>query len=341
MGDGPVQRRPQVCHAGAGQDALAGSRVLVVGADGFLGKAVVRLAATIPGAVALGSGVDDEVWRDPRRSAETMRALGPTHVVVAAGRSAGIEANQTIPADLMSDNLRVVASVLPAALEVGVASLVYVASSCVYPREAAQPLRPEALLTGPLELTSLPYSVAKLSGLVLCLACRAQHGVRFVAAIAADAYGPFDDFDPASSHVVAGMIRRMHEARQRGASAFSVWGSGRQVRDLIYVDDLARAVLWVLGRYDGVTPINLSTGTGMTVGALAKEVRSVVGFGGALEFDATKPDGTPVKLLDAAPLAALGFTPTRTLQEGLALTYEWFLDSGSRSRGDGGLQCGS
>jgi GDP-L-fucose synthase len=225
----------------------------------------------------------------------------------------------------MLDNLRVITAILPAAHACGVNSLLYLASSCVYPRESSQPMVPESIGSGRLESTSEAYATAKLSGLVLAQAYRDQHGTGFITGIAGDSYGPGDEFDPDNAHVVEGLIRRMHHARERRDATCTVWGSGRQVRDFVYVDDLALACLIALAHYDGRQPINLSSGTGTSIGDLANTVREVVGFTGALVYDSTRPDGAPVKILDSAPIRRLGFTPRTPLRTGIEHTYEWFL----------------
>lgn len=303
---------------------LSGSRIFVAGVGTPVGKALAaRLAAT--DGVTVCADVHDATLRD--RAALEVRLVGlrPTHVVVAAGRSGGIAANRRTPVDLMVDNLDVVRAVLPAAHRAGVESLLYLASSCTYPRASAQPMHPDSLFTGPLEPTSEAYATAKLAGLVLCRAYRDQHQVRFVTGIAGDVYGPGDDFDPENSHVVAGMIRRMHEATLRSERSFVVWGSGRQVRDLTYVDDLADACLTALAHYDERKPVNLSCGLGITIAELAATVREVVGFEGELVFDTTRPDGAPMKVLDSTTVRSLGFVPSIPLREGVERTYAWFL----------------
>ena len=306
-------------------DGLVGARVFVAGATTLIGQALVRVL-TEAGIASCGTDVPEAAFRDPRLSAAALSSARPTHLIVASGRSGGISANLSVPAELMLDNLRVVSSLIPAAFESGVRQLLYLASSCTYPRESPQPMRPDALFHGPLEATSEAYATAKIAGLVLCQAYRDQHGAGFACGIAGDAYGPGDDFDPEHSHVVAGMIRRMHDARARGDETFTVWGSGRQVRDLVYTDDVARACLVAVDRYDRRPPINLSVGRGTTVADLAAVVRDVVGFNGDLVFDTSRPDGAPMKVLDASVLEGLGFRARTTLADGVARTYRWFVD---------------
>jgi GDP-L-fucose synthase len=306
-------------------ESLAGSRVFVAGADTMLGGALVRALGTVAGAQVCGHAIGAAGLRDRAAAEAALRHSRPTHVIIAAGRAGGITRNRLEPADLMLDNLQIASALIPAAHACGVSRLLYLASSCIYPRTAPQPMRPEALGTGPLEPTSAAYATAKIAGLTLCHAYRQQHGVHYVAAIPGDAYGPGDDVDPEHAHVVAGLIRRMHDAHTQGDPSFSVWGSGRQIRDLIYVDDLAAACLIALARHDAEEPINLSNGEGVTIAELAATVRAVVGFEGAVEFDTSRPDGAPMKVLDAGPIRHLGFTPRTTLRRGLEQTYAWFL----------------
>lgn len=326
--DGSTSRQGLSRPVGAGDlnlESLCGGRLFIAGAGTQVGQSLVRVLRGVTDIEVCGLDVSDPELRDARAIERVFDHEQPTHIVVAAGRSGGISANRRLPVDLMIDNLRVVAAVIPAAHRCGVRALLYVASSCVYPRHAPQPMSPEALWSGVLEPTSEAYSVAKLAGLVLCQAYRDQHGVRFVTGIAGDAFGPGADFDPENSHVVAGMLRRMHEARTRGDATFVVWGTGRQIRDLVYVDDLARACLLALSNYDERGPVNLSSGTGTSIAELAAVVREVIGFGGELVFDTSRPDGAPLKVLDAGPIRRLGFAPQTTLRAGVELTYEWFL----------------
>jgi GDP-L-fucose synthase len=251
----------------------------------------------------------------------------PECVFVAAGKTGGIAANQQYPADLIRDNLLVSLSVIDAARRHGAENLLYLASSCSYPRECPQPMRPEYLTTGPLEPTNAAYATAKLAGIQLCQAYRQQYGVRFVAGIPANPFGLGDDFDPASGHVIGALLRRMHEAKEEGRPAVTIWGSGTPRRDFIYADDLADACVFIMDHYDGPGPINLAAGTDVSIRELAERVREVVGYGGALEFDRSRPDGMPVKVLDGGPLARIGWRPATPLRDALAATYRAFLET--------------
>jgi GDP-L-fucose synthase len=244
-------------------------------------------------------------------------------VLVAAGESGGIARNMAEPAALMRDNLLVAAHAIEAAHLAGTERLVYVASSCCYPRAAAQPMREDALFGGPVEPTSEAYATAKLAAIKLCDAYRRQHGRRFVAAIPGDTYGPGDDFDPERSHVVGALVRRMILARRAGSPEVVVWGTGRPQRDFIYVEDLARGLLHVALHYQEHGPINVGANAPLSIRALAEAVREATGFHGTLHFDETKPDGMPLKALDGSRLEALGFRAQRSLMDGLRATVAW------------------
>lgn len=266
-------------------------------------------------------------WSDARAVDKCFADTQPQDVVVAAGRTAGIVGNQRSPADLMLDNLLVAAHVVPAAWRHGTQKLLYLASSCVYPRDASQPFASEGLWTGPLEPTSAAYATAKLAGMTLCDAYRQQHGAPFMSAVVADVYGPGDDFSlDGTGHVVSALMARMHAARRAGARSITIWGSGTPRREFLYVDDLADAVVFLMRQYDGDRVINIGTGVTTSVRELAEMEREIVGFEGELLFDAGRPDGAPVKGLDSAPLRALGWTPSWHLRPALQSTYEWFLN---------------
>jgi GDP-L-fucose synthase len=298
------------------------ARIYVAGRTTFVGAALVRRleAAGFTGIVADDPDVTDRA--DIERFFERTR---PEYVFVAAGRTAGIEGNQRSPADLMADNLAVASSLIPAAWRTGVRKLQYLASSCIYPKLAPQPLHPSSLWTGPLEPTSAAYAVAKLAGVTLCDAYRQQYGVPFFSAVAADVYGPGNDFSPERSHVVGALVRRIHEAKCSNAPSVDVWGSGEPRREFVYVDDLADASIFAMQKYDGGAPINLGTGIYTRIADLARLVRDVVGYRGDLRYDRTRPDGMPFKGLDSTSLRDLGWTPAWTLGDGLRRTYDSFL----------------
>lgn len=251
----------------------------------------------------------------------------PSYVFLVAGRSGGIGANQKYPADLLLDNLLVECHVVRSAWRHGVRKLLYLASSCSYPRHCPQPMGEEALLTGPLEPTNEAYAVAKIAGLKLCQAFRQQYGANFISGIPANAFGPCDDFGLEDSHVIAALIRKMHEAKTQGKASVDVWGSGSPRREFIYVDDLADACLFLMGAYDAPQPINIGSGSDLSIRELAELIRQVVAYPGRLEFDTSKPDGMPVKLLDSSRLSALGWRSKTPMLSALSDTYAWFLRS--------------
>jgi GDP-L-fucose synthase len=299
------------------------TRLYVAGADTMIGAAIIT-ALRRDGYDVL-DGVGEVLLDRPGTISTFFERHRPQHVIVAAGKAAGITGNQRHPADLIHNNLLVATHVIHEAWRSGIERLMYLASSCSYPKQAPQPMRPESLMTGPLEPTSRSYAIAKLAGMEMCAAYRRQHGVQFFAAISADAFGPGDDFSPEDSHVVAGLIRRIHQARQAGSASVDVWGSGRQRREFIYVDDLASACVFAMQRYSGEGPLNLGGGRDTSIAELAEAVKAAVGYEGTLRFDTSKPDGMPLKALDNSELAALGWKPSTPFLDALQLTYRWFL----------------
>jgi GDP-L-fucose synthase len=256
---------------------------------------------------------------------DAIRSVRPDVVFACSGRSGGVHTNLREPASLMLDNLEHIVAVHRAAEDAGADRLLYFASSCCYPRECAQPMREEALFTGPVEPTSEAYAIAKQAGIALCAAVRRQSGRRYTAVIAADCYGPGDDFHPDRSHVLAALVRRFVEAKRDSAAEVTVWGTGTPERDFLHADDLAAAALLIADRdVDG--PINIGSGVGTSIRTLAEVVRTAVGFEGRLRFDTTRPDGAPRKVLDSSRMAALGWRPRVELSEGVAATVRWYLN---------------
>jgi len=301
-------------------------RTFVAGSRTLLGDALRRrLTNESPGRLILEPDPD---FGDRAAVEQFFDRHRPSEVYMAAGRSAGISGNQNAPADLMVDNIVATTNVLSSAWKFRSGRLLYLASSCVYPKHAPQPFNVASLWSGPVEPTSDAYATAKLAGVKLCDAYRRQHGAHFVAAIAADAYGPGDDFDPRNAHVAAALLRRFHEATKTGQAMVEVWGSGTPRREFIYVDDLADACVFVMDRYIGDLPLNLGTGVTTSIAELADAVCTVVGYKGEVRFDGSKPDGMPFKGLDSTPLASLGWRPRVDLMEGLRRTYDWYLTQG-------------
>ncbi|HRU04349.1 MAG TPA: GDP-L-fucose synthase [Candidatus Brocadiia bacterium] len=300
-------------------------RVAVFGADTLVGAAIVRELQRL----GLSPGlVPSAGLAQPGAAEAAFDRLRPDYVFLAAGESGGIEANRARPADLMLDNIYACCNVIRAALARPLKKLLYLASSCSYPRDCPQPMKEEYLFTGPLEPTNEAYATAKLAALVLCQACRAQHGSPFITAIPANPYGPGDDFDPQNAHVIPALIRRMDQAKRSRQPRVTIWGSGAPQREFIYAGDLASACLHVMDHYDSPQPINLGGGQTVSIAQLAAQIREVVDYPGELEFDRSKPDGMPVKALDAARLLALGWRPRVSLRQGLEQTYAWYLDAG-------------
>ena len=259
----------------------------------------------------------------------------PQYVFVVGGKSGGIGANQKFPADLMLDNLLVDCHVVGSAHRYGAEKLLYLASSCTYPKFSDQPMRVERLMTGKLEPTNEAYAVAKLAGISLCQAYRRQYQVNFVVAIPANIFGPGDDFSEEDSHVVGALMRRMHEAKNLGQTHVAIWGSGLARREFIYSQDLAAACVFIMDNYDGKEPINVGVGHDWLIRELAETIKEVVAYSGELRFDTSKPDGMPVKLLDSSQLHKMGWKPRTSLRDGLAATYQGFLRDGVFAKGEG------
>jgi GDP-L-fucose synthase len=249
----------------------------------------------------------------------------PAVVILAAAKVGGIKANNNFPVEFLLDNLRIQNNVIHAAHEAGVPKLLFLGSSCLYPKFAPQPIPETALLSGPLEPTNESYAIAKIAGIKLCQAYSREYGAKFISAMPANLYGPNDNFDLETSHVLAALLRKAHEAKTSGAREIVVWGSGKPLREFLHVDDLASACLLLLEKYDSPEIINVGYGEDLSIRELAELICDVVGFDGNLAWDATKPDGTPRKLLDITRLRSLGWEPTIRLRDGIAQTYDWFL----------------
>jgi GDP-L-fucose synthase len=300
-------------------------RIYVAGGNTLIGRALVeRFRDTGQGDLVGALG------HEPNLTSQTQvdqffAWARPEVVFMTAGLSGGIEANRGRPADFILDNLLVSSHVLSAALRHGVKKLLYLGSSCMYPRLAPQPLRPETLQSGPLEDSSAAYATAKLAGVTLCQACRAQYQAPFITVIPANAFGPHDDFNSESGHVIPALIQRMHEAKEAGAQELVIWGTGTPRREFIFAPDVADACLFVMERYDTREPINIGVGADIAIADLAKLVAEVVGFRGTLRFDNTRPDGVPRKRLDSSVLFGLGWRPPTPLRGALEQTYAWFV----------------
>ncbi len=304
-------------------------RIFVAGHAGMVGSAIVRRLSREPCTILTAARQRVDLTRQSATEA-WFHAARPDAVILAAARVGGIYANDSLPAAFIADNTAIALNVISAAHAAGVRKLLFLGSSCVYPRLAAQPMTEDQLLTGPLEPTNQWYAIAKIAGIKMCQAYRRQHGDDFVSVMPANLYGPNDNYHPEHSHVPAALIRRFHEARLAGAPQAVVWGSGRPRREFMAVDDLADACLFVLRHYSDEPAINVGTGSDLTIAEFAACVAEVVGYQGEIVFDPARPDGVPQKLLDVSRLAALGWRAPTSLRVGLAQAYRDFVANGAR-----------
>ena len=303
--------------------ALKGRRVVVAGHRGMVGAACVRRLASEQCEVLIATRDEADLRRQDATEA-WMQQAKPDVVIVAAATVGGILANSTRPAEFIYDNLAIETNLIEAARKAGVAKLLFLGSSCIYPKFAEQPMREDALLTGALEPTNEWYAIAKIAGIKLCQAYRLQHGCEFISAMPTNLYGPGDNYDLQSSHVVPAMIRKIDTAKRDGRDSVEIWGSGKPRREFLHVDDLADALVHLLKHYSGESHVNVGTGSDVTIAELADTVARVVGWRGRFAYDATKPDGTPRKLLDVSLLASLGWRAKIGLEEGLRDAYGWY-----------------
>lgn len=303
----------------------SGARVFVAGHRGLVGSALVR-RLTADGHEVITRGRDRLDLRDAERTGTFLRDVRPDAVVLAAAKVGGIMANSTYPVQFIEENLRIQLSVIAGAHAAGTERLLFLGSSCIYPKLAPQPIPESALLTGPLEPTNEAYALAKIAGIVQTQSYRRQYGASYISAMPTNLYGPGDNFDLETSHVLPALIRRFHEARRDDAPALTLWGSGSPRREFLHVDDLAAACVLLLERYDDDAPVNVGSGEDLTIRELALTVAEVTGYQGRLDWDTAKPDGTPRKLLDVSRLSSLGFKPRVPLRDGIARTYAWWLE---------------
>jgi len=303
--------------------------VYVAGHRGLVGSALWRRLEAAGYTNLIGASSAELDLRDRAQTFEFLRHHRPAVVIDAAARVGGILANRDHPTEFLSDNLRIQVNLMDACLEVRTPRLLFLGSSCIYPKYAEQPIRESSLLTGELEPTNDAYAIAKIAGIMQVQAVRRQYGLRWISAMPTNLYGPHDNFDPASSHVLPALIRRFHEAQAASAEEVVLWGSGTPRREFLHVDDLADACLHLLEHYDAPEPINVGVGADVTIRELAELVARVVGYTGAISNDLSKPDGTPRKLLDVSRLRALGWKPSIGLEEGVATTYAWYREQTS------------
>jgi GDP-L-fucose synthase len=308
------------------------SKIFVAGHKGLVGSAVVRALQGQRYTNLLLRTHRDLDLTDRASVRDFFQRERPDAVVMAAARVGGIQANNTRPAEFIRDNLLIQDNVIDASHLAGVAKFVFLGSSCIYPKLAPQPIKEESLLTGPLEPTNEWYAIAKIAGVKMCQAYRRQYGFNAISLMPTNLYGPGDNFDLQNSHVLPALLRRFHEARIRGDAVLTVWGTGTPRREFLHVDDLADAVVHLMNHYDDEAIVNVGWGEDVTIRELAELVASVAGFRGHLEFDPSKPDGTPRKLLDTSRLTALGWKPKIRLREGIESTYAWFKDHAAEAR---------
>jgi GDP-L-fucose synthase len=301
-------------------------KIWVAGHNGMVGSAIVRHLEGRGERVLKVSRADLDL-RDQSSVTGWLIRNKPDVVIFAAAKVGGIHANDTLPADFLYDNLALEANVIHGAHCANIDRLVFLGSSCIYPKYAPQPIREDSLLTGPLEPTNEWYAIAKIAGIKLCQAYRKQYGRRYISVMPCNLYGPRDNFDLMSSHVMPALMRKFHEAKLSGAPTVTVWGSGKPLREFLHVDDLARGVVFCMDNYDEYEHINCGAGSDLPISELAELVKHAVGYKGSIVMDASKPDGTPRKLMDSSRILALGWKPEIDLREGIEMTYRWFIEN--------------
>jgi GDP-L-fucose synthase len=311
---------------------LAGKRVYVAGHNGMMGSAIMRRLADEGAEVLIAERRALDLTDQPATE-DWLAKMRPDAVFLAAGLVGGIHANNAFPAEFIAINLAIALNVIRGAHQVGVRKLLALGSSCIYPRLAPQPMTEDALLTGPLEPTNEWYAVAKIAAIKLCEAYRKQHGCDFISVMPTNLYGRNDNYHPVNSHVPAALIRRFHEAKLAKAPAVTVWGSGAPRREFLFADDAADACVFVMKHYSGAGILNIGTGEDISIGEFAALIGDVVGYGGKIEFDTSRPDGMPRKLLDVSKIRKLGWAPKTALRDGLAQAYADFLATGGRKAG--------
>lgn len=307
--------------------SLSGKRVWVAGHRGMVGSAIVRrLSAENPSAILTATRQELNLL-NPSAVLDWVQKNRPDAVFISAAKVGGILANDTHPADFLYENLMIAANAINAAFKVGVEKLMFLGSSCIYPKFADQPILESSLLTGELEPTNEWYAIAKIAGIKLCQAYRKQHGVDFISAMPTNLYGPGDNYDLQSSHVIPALIRKADSAKRSGEASMEIWGTGTPMREFLHADDCADALVFLMKTYSGAEHVNVGSGVDLTIENLARTVMKIVGFDGELTKDTTKPDGTPRKLMSADKLRSMGWSPKYDLESGLKNAYDWYLKS--------------
>ena len=307
-------------------------KIYVAGHRGMVGSAIVRALKKAGHTQIIGRTSEELDLRDGAAVKEFFAQEKPTYVIMAAARVGGIHYNSTAPYDFIYDNLIMSTNVIEAARQSKAKKLLFLGSSCIYPKLAPQPIKESSLLTGPLEATNEAYALAKIAGIKLCTFARQQYGADFISAMPCNLYGPGDNFSLENSHVLPAIIRKMNEAKLRGDAAVKLWGTGLPLREFLHVDDLAQACLLLMDKYSEPGTINLGSGQEVTIQALAETIAMIVGYHGKLEFDKSKPDGTPRKIMDNSRIQALGWTPKTSLKQGIQEVYQWYLWNESNLR---------
>lgn len=309
-----------------------GGKLFITGHQGLVGRALMSHYAQQPQWEVITRSKKELDLRDPHATDAFFEAEKPGYVILAAAKVGGIKASYTQPVDFLLDNLQIQNAVLSAAHRFGVKKLLFLGSTCIYPKAAEMPIREDSLLTGPMEETNAPYGVAKIAGIKLCQGYRHQHGRDFICGMPANLYGPYDNFDPEHSHVLPSLIRRFHDAKKSSAPSVTLWGSGNPTREFLFVNDLAAACAFLLENYSSPDIINIGNGCETSIREAAEVIRDIVGYEGEIRWDTTQPDGNPRRLLDVSRLSSLGWKAETDFKAGVAHTYQWFLDNRATAR---------
>jgi GDP-L-fucose synthase len=302
-------------------------KIFIAGHRGMVGSALLRLLSGLPNWEVIVRTRSELDLSDEVKTRDFLAEAKPDFVIDAAAKVGGIKANNDYPVDYLIDNIKIQLSLIQACHLAGVRKLLFLGSSCIYPKLAPQPIHEDSLMTGPLEKTNDAYSIAKISGIYLCQAYRRQYGCDYISAMPTNLYGPCDNFDLESSHVFPALIRKFHDAKVQNKESVRLWGTGSPRRELLHVDDLARACLVLLEQWSSPEIVNIGCGEDLTIKELAERIRAAVGYSGGIEWDTSMPDGTPRKLLDVSRLKSLGWEPQINLEDGIRSTYQWFLEN--------------